>query len=354
MLSADDVSKDQLERVKKLRFYQKIDLPDGSTTSGRADHRREPAKLGLDGGVMQGKSLLDVAANDGFWAFWAEQQGASRALGIDVERYEHYDWGGHGVPEDLQGKPAKNENFDELKALFDSKVEREHVSVYDLDPARHGTFDVTVCYGLLYHLRHPLLAIDKMWGVTDGALILKTHTVLREPHLPYEIFFLDDVFDRSVTNWTGASEACVVHWMRDAGFRDVFVEKRENPQPGRNLFAKIYVGCVSDEFKELMQGSSAFRYCDDAYYGRSRRLVEDVLYGTPEKAASEPAAPRGESRPKTGGSPAAESGPADKPSTPSDGGAATSPRRGPVERTVRRIRKRAHRAAKKLEKRLRS
>jgi hypothetical protein len=36
-----------------------------------------------------------------------------------------------------------------------------------------------------------LLAIVKLCGVTDGALILKTRTVLSAPQLPYELFFLE-------------------------------------------------------------------------------------------------------------------------------------------------------------------
>jgi hypothetical protein len=37
--------------------------------------------------------------------------------------------------------------------------------------------------------------------------------------------------------------------MRDAGFEHVFVEKAQRPKPGRNLYAKIYVGSVTDEFR---------------------------------------------------------------------------------------------------------
>jgi tRNA (mo5U34)-methyltransferase len=280
-----DFERALLEKVKSQRFYQKIDLPDGSTTNGAVDHRSAPALLGLDDGCVRGRPFLDIASNDGFWAFWAERQGASRSLAIDVEKYEHYDWGMHGVPPELLGKAAKNENFDQLHSLFESSVERQHLSVYELDPGLHGRFDVSVCYGLLYHLRHPLLAIDKVRAVTTGMAVFNTHSFLARRDLPYSVFFLDDVFANAITNWTGASESCVVHWMRDAGFNEVFVEKSENPRPGSKVFSKIYVGCVSDEHAARMHKNPRFFRCDDAYYQRSRQAIQRAMAGAFEDTA---------------------------------------------------------------------
>ena len=47
-------------------------------------------------------------------------------------------------------------------------------NVYNLSPQRHGTFDLVLCLGVLYHLRNPLLGLDRLWGVCDRDLILET------------------------------------------------------------------------------------------------------------------------------------------------------------------------------------
>ena len=41
-----------------------------------------------------------------------------------------------------------------------------------------GTFDVVLFLGVLYHLRHPFLAIEKLRSVTNELLILETHVDL--------------------------------------------------------------------------------------------------------------------------------------------------------------------------------
>lgn len=259
-------------------YYQRIELPDESLTSGKVDHSRDPAILGLSKAEIEGSRFLDIAANDGYWAFWAEKNGAKDILAIDVENYEDYDWGLHGVPSQYRNKPAKNENFDYLKDVFQSKVKREPISVYDLDHKKHGLFDYTFCYGLIYHLRHPLLAFDKMRQVTKGMCVTKTHTLQVDENKPYSIFFMDDVFDAAITNWTGATESCIVHWMKNAGFNEVFVDKDERSMGTRALFSKTYIGTVSQKHFEHMKKNSNFFHCDESYFYQARREVRKTLY----------------------------------------------------------------------------
>lgn len=53
---------------KDYDFFHVIDLPDGRVTPGVTDHRDQPKLLGIDAsGLLQGRRVLDVGANDGFW-----------------------------------------------------------------------------------------------------------------------------------------------------------------------------------------------------------------------------------------------------------------------------------------------
>ena len=77
---------------------------------------------------------------------------------------------------------------------FKSKVEHERLDVHRLDPGRIGTFDLVFCAGVLYHMRHPLLALEKIRSVTAGQLILETHQLIPAMHegVPVIRFFPGD------------------------------------------------------------------------------------------------------------------------------------------------------------------
>ena len=259
-----------------LEFYHVIDLPDGTRTPGKIDQRDQPRHLGLHEMLLAGMRVLDIATLDGFWAFWAEKQGAEHVLAIDVDRYENYDWGYLGPDKNITALAHQDKAavFQHLKETLRSRVVKETLSVYELAPARHGIFDLVFCYGLLYHLRHPLLAFDRARAVCCGALVIETHVVTSMSQLPMMLFYEDDVLARAVTNWCGPSEACVVHWLKSAGFSDVFVERKEaQKRPDRQRF----VGTVAPRWAELFRSNPNFFYCDKEYFLASRREIEQVL-----------------------------------------------------------------------------
>lgn len=262
---------------KNLPYYHIIDLPDGSTTPGRVDRRKEGEYLGLKGKqCLAGKRVLDVGALDGVLSFWAEKSGASDVLVIDVEDIEHYDWGYSGPPSKMRGKGAiKNKVFEHLKQVLDSKVQREGKTVYDLSPEIDGYFDLIFFYGVLYHLRHPLLAFDRLREVCQGAIAVETHVCNVDPQLPASLFYLDDVLKNAITNWHGPTEACVVHWMKNAGFERVFVEKKQRIK-GRQRF----IGLISEKVDFCFSSFPSldnFRECDTNYFKASRKAIKHYL-----------------------------------------------------------------------------
>ena len=107
---------------------------------------------------LKGKSCLDVGCSSGFFSLKAMEMGAASVLGVDS---------GEQVRAIEQARLA-GETL-RLPAQFQS------VSVYDL--AQLGrTFDVVFFMGVLYHLRHPLLALEALRQVCTGTLILQTIT----------------------------------------------------------------------------------------------------------------------------------------------------------------------------------
>ena len=284
-----------------MDYYHVIDLPDGTSTSGATDHRDQPAYLGIDApGLLAGKRALDIAALDGFWAFWLERAGADDVLAIDVETYENYDWGFDGPPDSIAelAMPRKDEGFWRLHKQFDSKVRRESCSVYDLDPDKHGQYDAVFMYGLLYHLRHPLLSFDRIRAVCQGFLVVETHVVASQSDLPVALFYEDDVLGGAPTNWTGPTESCVVHWLKSAGFPRVFAERVPANKPQDR---QRFIAVVDEAWLPTFDGNANFQLCADDYFARSRARVVGILESNPHVR---PPAPQEEAAPPASAPPA--------------------------------------------------
>src|SRR6266571_950732 len=143
-----------------------------------------------------------------FYSFEAERRGAPRVLATDS-----FSWGGGGW-----GTKA---GFELAKKTLGSKVESLDVDVLDLSPDRIGTFDLVLCLGVLYHMRHPLLALERVFGVTKERLILETHVDLLWNHRPAMAFYPNAELHRDSTNWCGPNPAAIEAMLRTVGFRRV-------------------------------------------------------------------------------------------------------------------------------------
>src|SRR5215468_2825646 len=126
-------------------WYHSIQIEPGLVTPGRKTARELSAMvehIGLPSS-LDGLSVLDIGAWDGFFSFEAERRGARRVVAYDL------------TPEDYFG-------FSTAKALLDSKVQYVEGSVYELSERAVGRFDVVLFLGVFYHLRYPLLALDRI------------------------------------------------------------------------------------------------------------------------------------------------------------------------------------------------
>ncbi len=107
---------------------------------------------------LTGKDVLDVGCNAGFYAVEAKRRGARRVLGIDAHRFH-----------------IRQALF--VRNALDINIKFERMSVYELNPHEIGRFDVTLALGLIYHCKHPLLALEKLARVTKETLIIETATL---------------------------------------------------------------------------------------------------------------------------------------------------------------------------------
>ncbi len=165
-----------LEEIRRESWYHTITLPDGSATDGVFDTRAIARVIPWPSWVKGGR-CLDVGTCDGFWAFDMERQGAAGVVAIDVGHANDVDlaWEARqraAATPRTPGATRAGHRFSLARQALGSLVERLECSVYDLDPAIHGKFDVVFCGTLLIHLQDPIRALERMRAVCAGELVL--------------------------------------------------------------------------------------------------------------------------------------------------------------------------------------
>lgn len=159
-------------------WYHTIDLPDGRTTPGWYDTRPAPQHVPWPG-PLEGLRCLDVGTFDGFWAFEMERRGAAEVVAVDLDDPTALDWcydNEVAGPEVIRSWGSeRGPGFAAAAEALGSKVQRINCSVYDLDPATLGQFDVVFCGTLLPHLRDPVRGLERMRSVCGGDLLVMEH-----------------------------------------------------------------------------------------------------------------------------------------------------------------------------------
>ncbi len=189
-----------LEKLKTLGWYHSLCLPSGQVIEGlqtleRLKLRIAQFEIPED---LTGKRVLDVGAWDGWFTFEMERRGAS-VVAIDLN---------------------KGTNFPTARTLMNSQAEYHIMDVLDLSPDKFGLFDIVLCFGVLYHLKHPLLALERLYSVSSDRVLIESHVSESDhpqanPRMEfYESTELYGQFD----NWVGPNINCLVAWCRATGF----------------------------------------------------------------------------------------------------------------------------------------
>ena len=164
------MSKQEMEReIQRLApFHHMVDLPYGLKTydpDSSLRHREQtrvdslmrhgfPSLLNACGGTLEGKRVIDVGCNAGGFSVEAARLGAEYVLGLDVaDRY------------------LDQANFI-IRALDLKQVEFKKMALADCDEAKIGMFDVTFCFGILYHLENPVYEMKQLASVTRDIMLI--------------------------------------------------------------------------------------------------------------------------------------------------------------------------------------
>lgn len=212
-------------------WYHRIDLGGGRVTPGFSPTFPEAYGVPDD---MTGLTVLDVGAWDGYWTFEALKRGAKHVLAID----DFSDYCGD------KAVTCRNwDTFDycrEALGYSRGQCQRFELSVYDIAD-RDYRFDAVFAFGLLYHLRHPLLALDKLRAVCDGTIYVES--AICDDYSPYRggfgggypggqmvaEFYPGKEYGNNESNWWVPTLSCLEGMVRSAGFTRTESWKLEGP-----------------------------------------------------------------------------------------------------------------------------
>ncbi|HWE48306.1 MAG TPA: TIGR04290 family methyltransferase [Bryobacteraceae bacterium] len=166
---------------------------------------------------LRGKTVLDIGCNAGFYSFEMKRRGAERVLGIDFD-------------------PAYLAQARFAAEVIGLDVEFRELGVYDV--AKLGEkFDIVLFMGVLYHLRHPLLALDLIHehaardvlvfqsmqrGANEVARLETDYSfgerdVFETTGYP-ALYFVEQRYSGDPTNWWIPNRACAEAMLRSSGF----------------------------------------------------------------------------------------------------------------------------------------
>jgi len=168
---------------------------------------------------LNGASVLDIGCNAGFYSIALKKRGAGRVLGVDIDdRYLN------------QGRfAAETLNLD---------IEFQKLSLYDVD-SLPGQFDYVLFLGVFYHLRYPLLALDRAVKKTAGKLVFQSMLRGSEqefvPQADYDFwdkaifsqsnfpcaYFIENSYSNDYTNWFIPNRSGAEAMLRSSGLEIV-------------------------------------------------------------------------------------------------------------------------------------
>jgi tRNA (mo5U34)-methyltransferase len=166
---------------------------------------------------LTGRTVLDIGCNAGFYSLELKSRGADLVVAIDSDpRYL------------AQARLAAQTR--------DLQIDFRQMSVYDIGTLRRR-FDLVLFMGVLYHLRHPLLALDlisehvvnrqlifqSLLRGDDSAMAIDVDYPFSETdvfsHPGYPVMhFVENKYAHDPTNWWIPNRACAEAMLRSAGF----------------------------------------------------------------------------------------------------------------------------------------
>jgi tRNA (mo5U34)-methyltransferase len=264
------------EGLAQKGWFHSFRLPDGTFYDGHLSLDELERRVGLMPipAELSGRRVLDIGAWDGWFSFEMERRGAS-VVAIDC---------------------VEVKNFRKIRAALGSKVDYRVADIHQLELADAGRFDVVLFLSVLYHLKHPLLALEKVCALTTDVAIVSSfitddytrpvqELLAETPRLE---FYETDELGGHLDNWFGPNLASLTAMCRAAGFARVELieiaghsamlacHRKWLPSPPKRI-----VGATNNRNGGINFRSQADEYISCWFEGGGDPKVEVDGYGLP-------------------------------------------------------------------------
>jgi len=231
-------------------WHHIIDLGNGISTNGTEHSGYDPEMrwqiiekhLPED---LSGASVLDLGCNSGYLAMNMKKRGAKRVVAVYTA-------------------PLILKQAEFIMKWYDVNVELVHRDVHTYCLTTEERFDYVIFLGIFYHLKYPVIVLDRLAEMTKSLLFFQTvkiggqesyqlqenyeidemRTMYENPSIP-KMMFIENKFNNDASNWWIANKTAIDSLLRSAYLKvidkpenGIYVCKPDNP-PGKQVYEKL-------------------------------------------------------------------------------------------------------------------
>lgn len=245
----DSYHKKLLEDLPSLgSWYHNIDLGEGYfTNKANVGYNPEGRWKFIEPFVpkdLSGKTVLDLGANSGFFSMKMKKRGASHVVCVDPF-------------------PIRTKQAEFISKWFDTELEiiQKDATVYCMTTEER--FDYVIFLGTFYHLKYPVLVLDRVAEMTKNRMFFQTTMLKSDPsYVPNEsyyrgdddelnsvdfpkMYFIERKYNDDINTWFIVNDAGMTSLLRNARFNiiarpgdEIFVCEPQNTF-GKKTFNKL-------------------------------------------------------------------------------------------------------------------
>jgi tRNA (mo5U34)-methyltransferase len=211
-------------------WFHTFDFGQGLLTPGRDPSAQKLHHLCLPSN-LNGLTVLDVGAYDGYFSFHCEKRGAQV---VATDKFV-WDWPGN----------ATLKNFQTIHSALESKLDVVRAGVDELPASLNGKkFDVVLFLGVLYHAPDMVQYLKSISAVTKGVCVLETYLDGLDLEGAQATLYAEKELNNDSSNWWGPNLQATATMLRRVGFRAINFMNLWNVNTKNALAGKSWEGPV--------------------------------------------------------------------------------------------------------------